>query len=165
MSWDQNKYIFRMSWAKYLQNSWEKSKKSNCLVTAELQKIKRNATFWPFSPSWRNWPIYVHKTETVNKVHPGQVGKCFPVTKYLRRCLSVTVICHTSPNSPPLACQTWETVETECFSTLQKLIHFLWYRINHFIVVIFLWSKVVFIWHRSNSSTLTKLSIFHQQPI
>ena len=33
-------------------------KKSNCVVTAELQK---NATFCPLSPSWENLPIYVCK--------------------------------------------------------------------------------------------------------
>ena len=29
----------------------EQLKKSNCLITVKLQK-NRNATFWPFSPSW-----------------------------------------------------------------------------------------------------------------
>ena len=29
---------------------------SNRLVTAELQKLWKNATFWPFSPSWGIWP-------------------------------------------------------------------------------------------------------------
>ena len=56
MRQDQNENIFGIQRAKSLQNSWEKLKKSNCLVTAELQN-KKNATFWPFSPSWGNWPI------------------------------------------------------------------------------------------------------------
>ena len=38
-----------------VEKSW---KKSNRLVTVELQKINKNATLWPFSPSWGIWRIY-----------------------------------------------------------------------------------------------------------
>ena len=44
--------------SKSLQNSREKLKNSNRLVTAELQKRWTNGTCWPFSPSWGNWPIW-----------------------------------------------------------------------------------------------------------
>ena len=46
-----------MTRAKSLQNSWEKLNRSNRLLTAELQKLWKNATFWPFAPAWGNWPI------------------------------------------------------------------------------------------------------------
>ena len=39
---------------------------------------------------------------------PG--GQMFSCHKISWAVLSVTLICHTSPNSTPLACQTWETV-------------------------------------------------------
>ena len=38
-----------MPWTKSLQNSWQKLKKSNRFITAELQKLWKNAIIWPFS--------------------------------------------------------------------------------------------------------------------
>ena len=81
----------------------------------------------------------VFQPSTENKFHHGHVGKCFPVTKYLGQCLSLTLICHTSPNSPPLACQTWGTLLMECLSTLQKLLNFS----QNLMVSIFYWIHIL----------------------
>ena len=44
--------ILKIQRAKSLQNSWEKLKKSNCLVTAELKKH-----ILTIFSSWEKWPI------------------------------------------------------------------------------------------------------------
>ena len=44
----EQKIIFKMQWAKSLQISWEKLKKSNRLVIVQLQEKWKNATFWTF---------------------------------------------------------------------------------------------------------------------
>ena len=44
---------------KSLQNSWEKLKKSNRLVTVKRQKIFFLDKVWSFFPSCRNWPIWL----------------------------------------------------------------------------------------------------------
>ena len=54
-----------------LFRSVEKSWKKNCLVTAELQKIK-NAIFWPFSPSWGNWPICAFRNYILSQIESIQ---------------------------------------------------------------------------------------------
>ena len=46
-----------MQRTKSLQNSWEKLKKSNRLVTVKRQKIFFLDKVWSFFPSCRNWPI------------------------------------------------------------------------------------------------------------
>ena len=70
-----------MQRAKSLQNSWEKLNRSNRLVTAELQKLWKNATFLPFSPSSGNWPTcswFMFSNQTLKPQEEGVTFACWP---------------------------------------------------------------------------------------